>query len=91
VPGKNLDYYVRAAGGPAHKADTKRVYVKQANGKVESVKRRFMLPDDVPVPGPGAEVYVPEREPDAKSNLMDRLPVLASILASLATVVLVAR
>ena len=87
VPGANLDYYVSAAGGPSRKADTKRAYVRQPNGKVESVHRRFLLPDGVPHPGPGSMVYVPERDMNAKSGFAESLPVVASVLGSLVAVI----
>ena len=65
-PGKKLDYYVRAAGGGTARADLSRAYVTQPSGKVESVMRRRMAPDDVPVPGAGSMVYVPQEDPSAK-------------------------
>ena len=65
-PGKKLDYYIRAAGGGSAKADLRRAYVTQANGKVESVKHRHMAPDDVPEPGAGSVVFVPKEDPADK-------------------------
>src|SRR5688500_606390 len=65
-PGKKLDYYIRAAGGGSSKADVGRAYVTQSSGKVESTKRRRMAPDDVPAPGAGSVVYVPEEDPADK-------------------------
>jgi protein involved in polysaccharide export with SLBB domain len=65
-PGKKLDYYIRAAGGGSAKADLGRAYVTQASGKVESMKHRRMAPDDVPVPGAGSVVYVPQEDPADK-------------------------
>jgi protein involved in polysaccharide export with SLBB domain len=61
VPGANIDYYVRAAGGPSVRGLADRAYVTQGNGKVESIRRRRVLADDVPEPMPGARVVVPER------------------------------
>jgi protein involved in polysaccharide export with SLBB domain len=90
VPGANLDYYVRAAGGGNRKADMKRAYVRQPNGKVQSVHRRFLLPDGVPKPGPGGVVVVPEREP-GQSQLLAALPIVAQITASLVAIVAVLR
>jgi polysaccharide biosynthesis/export protein len=65
-PGKRLDYYIRAAGGGAAKADLGRAYVTQASGKVESMKHRRMAPDDVPEPGAGSVVFVPQEDPSDK-------------------------
>jgi protein involved in polysaccharide export with SLBB domain len=65
-PGKKLDYYIRAAGGGSAKADLGRAYVTQASGKVESAKHRHLAPDDVPEPGAGSVVYVPQEDPTDK-------------------------
>ncbi|CAA9302975.1 MAG: hypothetical protein AVDCRST_MAG11-964 [uncultured Gemmatimonadaceae bacterium] len=62
APGQDLGYYVRAAGGPAGNADIGRAFVTQANGKVESVQRRRLLPDGVPTPRAGSTVTVPARQ-----------------------------
>jgi protein involved in polysaccharide export with SLBB domain len=84
VPGANLDYYVRAAGGPSRVGDMSHAYVANANGRVETVRRRRMMPDDVPKPGPGSKVVVPERPPSDNAWVRS-LPVVASIVASLVT------
>jgi protein involved in polysaccharide export with SLBB domain len=69
VPGRDLPWYVRAAGGPANRADLGRAYVTQPNGKVEAaVKRRFM-PDTHPKPRPGGVIFVPERDPTERDSL----------------------
>ena len=49
--GKNMDFYV-AVGGRLQPsdADKGRAYVTQPSGKVESVHRRFLLPDGKPQP-----------------------------------------
>jgi len=91
-PGNNLDWYVSSAGGYAQNGDGKRVYVAQPDGKKAAVKRRFFFSDDVPKPGPGAVVFVPERKAgEGTSNLPAVLGVLASALASLTTVIVVLR
>lgn len=84
VPGANLDYYVRAAGGPSRVGDMSHAYVAHANGHVETVRRRRMAPDGVPKPGPGSKVVVPERPP-SENAWVRSLPVVASIVASLVT------
>ena len=60
-PGKNLDWYVNAAGGYTQRSDDKHPYVTQPNGARRGVKRRTVLADDVPKPQPGAVVYVPTK------------------------------
>jgi len=87
MPGQDLDSYVRAAGGPNQKADTKHAYVRQPNGKVESVRRKHFWPDAVPDPKPGSVVYVPEKNPNDRSNTLANLSVISSILVSLVGVI----
>ena len=60
--GKNMDFYVASAGGYSRDADKGRAYVTQPSGKVESVHRRFLLPDGKPVPAAGANIFVPEKD-----------------------------
>ncbi|HSE65737.1 MAG TPA: SLBB domain-containing protein, partial [Gemmatimonadales bacterium] len=85
VPGKDMDFYVGAAGGFAQKADGGRSYVTQPNGKVESVKRRFLFADGKPTPMAGAVVFVPEKIPTPPKETAATLGALAAILASLTT------
>jgi hypothetical protein len=90
TPGRNLDWYVQAAGGYAQNGDRKRAFVTQPDGKREAVQRRFFFSDDVPTPRPGAVITVPERKGgEGPSNLGPVLGILASLLASLTTVIVV--
>jgi hypothetical protein len=90
VPGKDIDFYVQAAGGYALHGDRSRTYTTQPSGKVESVKRRFFLADSRPKPRAGAKVFVPEKPPEDKSQTLATLGSIAQILASLVTVAIVA-
>lgn len=65
VPGRTIDYYIRAAGGPAKNGATKFAYVTQPNGKVEAGQSRFLIPYR-PKPRPGSTIYVPEKDPNDK-------------------------
>jgi polysaccharide biosynthesis/export protein len=89
VSGQSMDFYVSAAGGLAQKADGGRSYVTQPNGKVESVRRRFLLADGKPTPKAGAVVFVPEKIPTPPKETAATLGALAAILASLTTVAVV--
>ncbi|MFL5482589.1 MAG: SLBB domain-containing protein [Gemmatimonadaceae bacterium] len=92
APGKSIEYYIRAAGGPSLKADLSRAYVTQPNGKVEARQSRFLLPDDVPHPLAGSTVHVPERDPTARGiDLLAGAGLIAQIAAGLATLVLAIR
>ena len=91
-PGKTLDYYIRAAGGPSRKADAARAYVTQPNGKVESREAHFLLPDGVPKPDAGSTIFVPERDPlDRGFDLATGLGTITQVIAALATLIIAAR
>lgn len=90
VPGKNLEYYIAAAGGLNRKADKNRSYVTQPNGKVESIVRRWWFAGDTrPKPLAGAAVFVPERDPLDKKDWVGLAGSIAQILASLTAIVVV--
>jgi hypothetical protein len=91
VDGKDIDFYVRAAGGYALHGDKGRAYTTQPSGKVESVRRKFLLPDYRPHPRAGARVYVPVKPPEDKSAVLATLGSIAQILASLVAIVAIAK
>ncbi|HXC25713.1 MAG TPA: SLBB domain-containing protein [Gemmatimonadaceae bacterium] len=89
VPGADLNYYIRVAGGPSSKADEGRAYVVQSNGKVDTKSRRFLISDYVPKPGPGSKVFVPFKDPtDKPTDRTALVTAVAGIFASLVTVAL---
>ena len=88
VPGQNIDFYIRSAGGPNTKADPSRAYVTQPNGKVESVIAHRFWPDSRPNPQPGGVVYVPQKEGDS-GNFLTQASTMASVLTALASLVVV--
>ncbi len=88
--GWDVDDYVDAAGGYSRQADRGRAYLVQPSGSVESVKRRFLLPDSKPTPSPGAVVFVPERDPAERRDWAGLLGSIAQILASTVAIVVVA-
>jgi protein involved in polysaccharide export with SLBB domain len=89
VPGRDIYYYIAAAGGGARNADEDRSYVTQPNGKLESIRGRGLLPRSVPVPQAGAVVNVPEKDPADRRDYGQILTLTTQILASLVTVILV--
>lgn len=92
VPGKNLNYYIRAAGGPTASANAKAAYVRQPNGKVDAEQRRFLIPDYVPEPKPGSTVIVPERDPGARSiDPFTIVGALGGVLSSLVAIAVALR
>jgi protein involved in polysaccharide export with SLBB domain len=91
VKGANVDYYVRAAGGPTTKADVDRAYVSQPNGKVESKKHHLLWTDGVPKPQPGSTVTVPTRDPTDKTDWAAIATSATSILGALVAIAAIAR
>ncbi|MDQ3136734.1 MAG: SLBB domain-containing protein [Gemmatimonadota bacterium] len=92
APGKNLDWYVDAAGGYTQEADNRHPYVTQPNGEREGVKRRAVLADKVPRPGAGAVVFVATRTAqETASNISSIVSTAAQLLGALVTIIVVAR
>jgi polysaccharide export outer membrane protein len=92
TPGKTIEYYVRAAGGPTVRADVTRAYVTQPNGKVESRQAHFLLPDGIPTPQPGSTVIVPNRDPlDRPIDYLASISTLSQVLVGLVGLVLAIR
>jgi protein involved in polysaccharide export with SLBB domain len=87
LPGKKLDYYVRAAGGLTRTGVMERSYVTQPDGSVESIHEHFLWPNAVPEPRPGSIVYVTERDPNDKGIDIAKFGVIAQIIGSLVTIV----
>lgn len=90
VPGADLSYYVSAAGGLSRLADSKRAYVTQPNGKVESRSRKLGF-TNTPKPRAGAVVFVPNRDPNDKRDFVGAMTSTAQVLASLVAIVVVLR
>ncbi|MDQ2891378.1 MAG: SLBB domain-containing protein [Gemmatimonadota bacterium] len=90
-PGKDLNYYIRAAGGPTRKADPDHAYVTQPNGKVDAESQRFLIPDYVPKPQPGSVVFVPENDGTLGTSALTTFSALAGTLSSLVAVLALLR
>jgi protein involved in polysaccharide export with SLBB domain len=92
APGKTIEYYIRAAGGPTVRADVKRAYVTQPNGKLEARQSHFLLPDGIPQPHPGSTVVVPNRDPlDKQVDLLTSFGTITQILTGLVAVIIAVR
>jgi len=90
--GKDLNYYLNAAGGPSWRADKGKVSVRYANGQVQTRHRTLLLFRSDPMPGPGSEVLVPVKDTMARGT--DALAVfgaLAQLITATATVIIVSR
>ncbi len=86
VSGKDLEYYISQAGGPARNADHKRAFVTQPTGKRET--KRFGI---APKPMPGSLVEVPALDPAFKTNWLQTLATISPLIASLAAIIVAAR
>jgi polysaccharide export outer membrane protein len=91
VPGADLNYYVRAAGGGSKLAEPSHSYVTQPDGNVESIHERTLWPDAIPVPRAGATVTVVEKDASDKTDPIARLSVLAQVIGGIVTLVAVIR
>ncbi len=88
VPGADLEYYVRAAGGITRNGDLRYAYVTQPNGKVEATGGKFIFKND-PRPRPGSSVFVPERDRNERRiDYIATIGALASVAGSLITLVI---
>jgi len=86
--GRELDYYVSAAGGFSYRADKGRVNVRYANGDVRT-KRKSLFFSSSPKPGPGSEVFVPVRDTTQGTNYVQLFGSIAQIIASTVTAIYV--
>jgi protein involved in polysaccharide export with SLBB domain len=89
--GKDLNYYIRAAGGPTRKADIDRAYVTQPNGKVDAESQRFLIPDYIPKPKAGSVIFVPETNGETGTSVLTVLSSLTGIVSSLIAVIAILR
>jgi len=88
--GKDLDYYISAAGGFAQLANKGAVSVRYANGEVKTRHRNIFGTSD-PRPGPGSEVLVPAKDPSAPhTDVVALFGAIAQILASTVAIIVVA-
>ncbi len=91
APGEDLNYYIRAAGGPTRKADIDHAYVTQPNGKVDAESQRFLIPDYIPKPKPGGVIFVPENDGTPSTSALTTFGALAGTLSSLVAVLALLR
>ncbi len=88
--GKDLDYYISAAGGFAQLANKGAVSVRYANGEVKTRHHNIFGTSD-PRPGPGSEVSVPAKDPNAPhTDYVALFGAIAQVLASTVAIIVVA-
>jgi polysaccharide export outer membrane protein len=87
VNGRDIDYYIGAAGGLAANADNGAASARLANGRVETRGKGFLFfGGSAPKPGPGGEVFVPVEPERPYQDRTALYAALASIIASTATI-----
>jgi len=79
--GKSLEFYLGAAGGFTYKADESHLSVRYASGEVRS-RRKWLFATRDPTPGPGSEVFVPDKEPGPGTNWVTVAAGVTGILSS---------
>src|SRR5437868_963847 len=88
--GAGLDYYLSGAGGFTRNAEKGQVSVRYANGEVKT-RRRSLLFSSNPAPGPGSEVSVPAKDPNAPhTDTVALFGAIAQILASTVAIIVIA-
>ena len=89
--GAGLDYYLSGAGGFTRNAEKGQVSVRYANGETRT-RRRSLLFSSNPSPGPGSEVYVPAKDPNAPhTDTVALFGAIAQILASTVAIIVIAK
>jgi len=88
--GAGLDYYLSAAGGFTPLAQKGQVSVRYANGEVRTRHHSLFFSSN-PAPGPGSEVHVPAKDPNAPhTDMVALVGAIAQILASTVAIIVVA-
>jgi polysaccharide export outer membrane protein len=87
--GKDLNYYIDAAGGPALTGDRGRAVVTQPNGLAQVRRGGFLFfKGSAPKPNPGASVTVPLKEVKPYHDNTGMWLAIASVIASTATIII---
>ncbi|MQA88687.1 MAG: hypothetical protein GEU90_00425 [Gemmatimonas sp.] len=88
VPGEDLDYYIRRAGGYLPDADPGRATVTHQNGARELVRRTLVFRRE-PTPSPGSNVHVPAKPANAAGfNVNQFLTRSLSVIGTTLTILL---
>ncbi len=88
--GAKLDYYLSAAGGFTRSAERHQVSVWYANGAVRTPGGGLFRSN--PTPGPGSEILVPFKDPNApRTDTVALFGAIAQILASTVAIIVIAK
>jgi protein involved in polysaccharide export with SLBB domain len=88
--GRDLDYYLSAAGGPSYRADKGRASVRYANGEVRT-RHKTLIFSSSPTPKPGSEVFVPVRDTAQHTNYVALVGGIAQVLGSTIALIYIVR
>ncbi len=91
--GRRIGYYLSAAGGSSASGNERRAYVIQPNGKIESRRRLVWVIALDPKPREGATVVVPASQDNGEGvqRIANTVQIIAQMLASVATLVVLLR
>jgi protein involved in polysaccharide export with SLBB domain len=88
-PGRDLTYYIGAAGGLAEHGNGDRASVQQANGEIETRRSGFLFfGGSNPKPTPGSTVFVPVKPAEEYRDRTGLYVAISSMLASTATIII---
>ena len=90
MKGEGPDFYVRAAGGYAARADVGRLSVRYADGEVRT-RHRWLFTTSDPTPRPGSEVVIPTKDSTAQTNWITVASAIAGIVTSTIAIVVLTR
>ncbi|HBZ37308.1 MAG TPA: hypothetical protein DEO59_02125 [Balneola sp.] len=82
---KSFKDYINSAGGATDSANTKKSYIKYANGEVDRVKR-FLFFRNYPNVEPGSKIIVPRKPIESKISTSERIAILSTIVSMAAIV-----
>jgi len=85
--GQGLGYYIAVAGGYRSDADEGRLSVRYANGQART-RSKFLFWSSYPEPGPGSEVVVPVKDPNAGIDWAAWVPTTVSALGTVTALII---
>lgn len=81
VPGRGLQNYINAAGGPTDRGQRRKAYIVYANGEVDRTKS-FLRIRSNPDVEPGSTIIVPEKPAAREMSTQERISLASSIAST---------
>jgi protein involved in polysaccharide export with SLBB domain len=86
--GKKLEYYINAAGGFREDADSKKIVIQLANGRIIMAKKNWPFGFPTVKITPGSTLFVPKKKYRKEYNLSEAIRDVAAMLTSVATILI---